>query len=203
MEPLTHTAKVIVVGDSGSGKTALAQRAANLGSPCPGTHCATIGVDYFPVVVAGVRLQVWDTAGLERYACIVRSYYSNMHVAVLVYDLTRPASFARLLTQWWPEITAHVTTSWKPFVLVVGTKSDGVRDGVTPVVDPSPLLALIRTAGHRVAHVTTCATWGDTPRRAMAAIAAAITADPVLNTVCAMAPTHSLQAAPTSCCSVL
>ena len=62
-----YEVKVLVVGDSGSGKTCLLLR---LTEDCfPATFIATVGVDVKIVEVEGkqVKLQIWDTAGQERY----------------------------------------------------------------------------------------------------------------------------------------
>lgn len=97
--------KVIIVGDGAVGKTTLA------------THFAydkfieyykmTIGVDFFTKdVTLGndvVRLQIWDTAGQEKFAFMRPNYYEGASGGFVVYDVTRPDTF-QSLERWLNEI---------------------------------------------------------------------------------------------------
>lgn len=76
--------KVVLLGESGGGKTTLARRWAGL-RPVKG---ATVGVGYFLVRLGPVRLQVWDTAGQERYDSLVPLYCRNADVGVVLSDDT-------------------------------------------------------------------------------------------------------------------
>ena len=82
--------KIIMVGDAGSGKTSILLRFAdniyNEYQPC------TIGVDFKMKLVKIdnriVKLQMWDTAGQEKYRSISNAYYRNAHGCIAVYDIT-------------------------------------------------------------------------------------------------------------------
>jgi Ras-related protein Rab-18 len=82
--------KVLLIGDSGVGKSSLLLRfiddAFEEVSP-------TIGVDYKQKLVQQgskrLRLTIWDTAGQERFRTLTSSYYRGAHAIVFVYDLTR------------------------------------------------------------------------------------------------------------------
>ena len=89
-EPLVF--KVIIVGESGSGKTCLIQRYLN--DEFTDNYSVTLGVEYHTKVVKvdnniQVKLKIWDTAGQECFNSIVKSFYRNANVVILVYDISR------------------------------------------------------------------------------------------------------------------
>jgi small GTP-binding protein len=84
--------KVIVVGESGSGKSCLIQR--YLTDEFLDNYAVTLGVEYHTKLVKidsqiSIKLKIWDTAGQEAFNSIVKSFYRNSHVVVLVYDISR------------------------------------------------------------------------------------------------------------------
>eukprot|EP00997_Jenningsia_sp_PLL12_P007126 NODE_3732_length_737_cov_66.498547_g3139_i0.p1 GENE.NODE_3732_length_737_cov_66.498547_g3139_i0~~NODE_3732_length_737_cov_66.498547_g3139_i0.p1 ORF type:complete len:113 (+),score=16.47 NODE_3732_length_737_cov_66.498547_g3139_i0:39-377(+) len=89
--------KVILVGDSGVGKTCIVQRAAQ---DLFEQSSSTIGFSFqkMQVHVDGkpVSLQLWDTAGQERYKSIIKMYYRNTQAAIIVFDITSEESFESL-----------------------------------------------------------------------------------------------------------
>ncbi|CAH2055650.1 unnamed protein product, partial [Iphiclides podalirius] len=102
--------KIIVLGDSGVGKTCLTYRF------CEGQFLdkseATIGVDFRERTVRifneDIKLQLWDTAGQERFRkSMVQHYYRNVHAVVIVYDVTKPETFHRHNSLW----ILHITLS--------------------------------------------------------------------------------------------
>jgi Ras-related protein Rab-8A len=91
--------KILTIGDSAVGKTCLLMRYANdTFSP---TFITTIGIDfkvkYADVDGRRIKLQLWDTAGQERFRAITSSYFRGAQGAILVYDVTNPASFQHVL----------------------------------------------------------------------------------------------------------
>ncbi|CAK1542495.1 unnamed protein product [Leptosia nina] len=116
--------KIIVLGDSGVGKTCLTFRF------CEGQFLdkseATIGVDFRERTVKirneDIKLQLWDTAGQERFRkSMVQHYYRNVHAVMIVYDVTKPETF-HSIASWMQEIESHGLMS-APRVLV-GNKCD-------------------------------------------------------------------------------
>mmetsp|Transcript_62991 Transcript_62991/g.165208 ORF Transcript_62991/g.165208 Transcript_62991/m.165208 type:complete len:209 (-) Transcript_62991:244-870(-) len=97
--------KVLVIGDSGVGKTALTLRFAD--DTYSGSYTATIGVDFKikTIEVEGKRckLQIWETAGQERFRTIAASYYRRAMGFIVAYDVTDRESF-RHVKQWLEEI---------------------------------------------------------------------------------------------------
>jgi Ras-related protein Rab-18 len=71
-----------------------------------------------------VKATIWDTAGQERFRTLTSSYYRGAHGVLLVYDVTRPETFAHL-AQWLSEIEMYSPGGGKHVVkLLVGNKSD-------------------------------------------------------------------------------
>ena len=116
--------KMIVIGDSGAGKSSL------IHALCEGTfqsegHTQTIGVEFASkqLEIDGqvVKLQLWDTAGQERYRSVTRSYYRGAHCCLIVYDVTRRESFVHV--QQWHDDALELATSSSQLVLI-GNKTD-------------------------------------------------------------------------------
>ncbi|XP_059734204.1 ras-related protein Rab-37 isoform X3 [Bos javanicus] len=90
------TGKVMLLGDSGVGKTCFLIRFRD-GAFLSGTFIATVGIDFRNKVVTvdGVRvkLQIWDTAGQERFRSVTHAYYRDAQALLLLYDITNKSSF--------------------------------------------------------------------------------------------------------------
>ncbi|KAK4576935.1 hypothetical protein RGQ29_027458 [Quercus rubra] len=115
--------KVVLIGDSGVGKSNLLSRFTknefNLESK------STIGVEFatrtLNVDTKVIKAQIWDTAGQERYRAITSAYYRGAVGALLVYDITRHATFENV-DRWLKELRGH--TDSNIVVMLVGNKSD-------------------------------------------------------------------------------
>ncbi|XP_001641180.2 ras-related protein Rab-11A [Nematostella vectensis] len=115
--------KIVLIGDSGVGKSNLLSRYTknefHLGSK------ATIGVElaHRNVEIEGktVRAQIWDTAGQERYRAITSAYYRGAMGAVLVYDIAKGTSFMNL-NKWVEELRQHASDDLS--IILIGNKSD-------------------------------------------------------------------------------
>ncbi|EEH38703.1 GTP-binding protein RAB2 [Paracoccidioides lutzii Pb01] len=91
------------------------QQPAAAGLPAPPRKPRT------PVVQKRMKLSLWDTAGQETYKSITRSYFRGASGALLVFDITRPATFASL-TQWLQDLRQIAEEGI--VVVLVGNKSD-------------------------------------------------------------------------------
>lgn len=93
-------AKVVVIGDSGVGKTSLIQVFEN--NKFSQAFKPTIGADFSnkEIIVDDriTTLQIWDTAGQERFQSLGSAFYRGADCCVLVFDVTNPISFANLMT---------------------------------------------------------------------------------------------------------
>jgi Ras-related protein Rab-7A len=119
--------KVIILGDSGVGKTSLMNQYVQ--RKFSREYKATIGADFLVKEVMIdeklVTLQIWDTAGQERFQSLGVSFYRGAEACVLVYDVTDAKTFENL-ESWMDEFQVHAVPKEKstfPF-LVVGNKVD-------------------------------------------------------------------------------
>jgi small GTP-binding protein len=115
--------KLILVGDSGVGKTnLLGQFLRNKFNPASKT---TIGVQFATKTLTirdkVVKAQIWDTAGQERYRAITSSYYKGTHGAMIVYDITSWVSF-KSVGKWLTELRENSGPSI--IVMLIGNKTD-------------------------------------------------------------------------------
>jgi len=119
--------KVVLIGDSGVGKTTMLQRLTE-NSYMEGIP-STVGVDFkvfdLEINARVVKVQLWDTAGQERFRGVTRSYYRNMDVVLFVYALNNAESFERL-SFWISDTEPHRREDCE--IIVVGCKSDTASD---------------------------------------------------------------------------
>ncbi|XP_051534777.1 ras-related protein ORAB-1-like isoform X1 [Myxocyprinus asiaticus] len=115
--------KLLLIGDSGVGKSCLLLRFAD--DTYTESYISTIGVDFKirTIEMEGktVKLQIWDTAGQERFRTITSSYYRGAHGIIIVYDVTEQESFNNV-KQWLEEIDRYACENVSK--LLVGNKSD-------------------------------------------------------------------------------
>lgn len=120
-----YTFKIILLGDTNSGKTSfthsiMSERLLDVNNP-------TIGVEFMSHNVeledkTNVKLMIWDTAGQERYRTITKMYYKNIVGVFLFFDLTSRTSFINL-KYWYNEIKRNVEDS-NGIVFIIGNKLD-------------------------------------------------------------------------------
>ncbi|RZC54337.1 hypothetical protein C5167_013185, partial [Papaver somniferum] len=115
--------KVVLIGDSGVGKSNLLSRFTR--NEFSLESKSTIGVEFATrsLNVDGkvIKAQIWDTAGQERYRAITSAYYRGAVGALLVYDVTRHATFESV-ERWLKELRNH--TDPNIVVMLIGNKSD-------------------------------------------------------------------------------
>ncbi|KAF5291775.1 hypothetical protein FQA39_LY14263 [Lamprigera yunnana] len=117
-----HLFKLLIIGDSGVGKSSLLLRFAD--NTFSGSYITTIGVDFKirTVTIDGqrIKLQIWDTAGQERFRTITSTYYRGTHGVIVVYDVTNGDSFANV-KRWLHEIEHNCDVVNR---ILVGNKND-------------------------------------------------------------------------------
>ncbi|OBT57455.1 hypothetical protein VE04_02296 [Pseudogymnoascus sp. 24MN13] len=152
-----YLAKIVLLGPSGSGKSCLLHRF--IKNEWRSLSSQTIGVEFASKIIRigtgsrmkRIKLQLWDTAGTERFRSVSRSYYRGAAGAILVYDITSAATFAAL-----PPFLADARALASPRLttLLVGNKEDlagggggeSLLDSAVPAA-PSPASARIEESG--------------------------------------------------------
>lgn len=118
-----HLFKLVLIGDSGTGKSCLLLRFAD--DAFTDSYITTIGVDFrfktIPVEEKTVKLQIWDTAGQERFRTITSAYYRGADGIILVYDICDRESFAHV-DEWLNEVNRYVNENTCKILL--GNKCD-------------------------------------------------------------------------------
>ncbi|GAB1309977.1 GTP-binding protein ypt4 [Madurella fahalii] len=134
-----YLAKIILLGPSGTGKSCLLHRFVK--NEWRVLSSQTIGVEFASKIIKvgtgarrkRIKLQLWDTAGTERFRSVSRSYYRGAAGAILIYDITSRTSFNGLQ----PFLNdARALASPNLSLVVVGNKLDLAGD---PLVDTSLL----------------------------------------------------------------
>ena len=115
--------RLVLIGDSGVGKTAILLRYSD--NMFNTSFITTIGIDFriktIEVNDKRVKLQIWDTAGQEQFHSVASSYYRNAHGIMLIYDITSAESFIHV-SKWANNISSNAPTNVAQVLL--GNKSD-------------------------------------------------------------------------------
>ena len=115
--------KLIVVGDSGVGKSCLTIKATK--DNFDSIYSPTIGFEFMTFFIKiedlYVKLQIWDTCGQEVYRSLISSFYHNSSLAILVYAIDEKNSFIHL-DSWLNEIRTHGNPDINIFL--IGNKVD-------------------------------------------------------------------------------
>ncbi|OMJ79838.1 hypothetical protein SteCoe_20034 [Stentor coeruleus] len=115
--------KLLLIGDSGVGKSSLLLRFAD--NTYTESFIATIGVDFkiktIDVESKVIKLQIWDTAGQEKFRTITSSYYRGAHGVIVVYDVTNRETFNNV-KNWMGEISRYASENVNR--LLIGNKCD-------------------------------------------------------------------------------
>ncbi|CAN7019765.1 hypothetical protein BRARA_F00618 [Brassica rapa] len=122
-EEYDYLFKVVLIGDSGVGKSNLLSRFTR-NEFCLESK-STIGVEFatrtLQVEGRTVKAQIWDTAGQERYRAITSAYYRGALGALLVYDVTKPTTFENV-SRWLKELRDHADSNI--VIMLIGNKTD-------------------------------------------------------------------------------
>lgn len=123
----TPPLKLLLVGDSGTGKSSLLLQFTEDRFLGEDVHMATIGVDFkvkhMEVDDKRIKLTIWDTAGQERFRTLTASYYRGAHGIIIVYDVNSRESFENIRNVWLRELTNYADLK-RSIIMVVGNKTD-------------------------------------------------------------------------------
>ena len=120
-----YSFKIILLGNSGVGKTSIYfYYTKNIFQD---KYVATVGVDFATdfknVLGKNVRLNIWDTAGEEKYRSTIANYFKGSHACFLVFDLTNVNSF-KDLEKWYKLFIESSASNNKENIVVLGNKCD-------------------------------------------------------------------------------
>jgi small GTP-binding protein len=115
--------KIILVGDSGVGKSCLSIKASrnyfeDFYSPTVGFEFLTFNVK---VEDQNIKLQIWDTCGQEVYRSLISSFYRSASLAIIVYSIDSEESFCNI-EKWLNDIKSQSNPNIKIFL--IGNKAD-------------------------------------------------------------------------------
>ena len=116
--------KILLLGDSEVGKSCFLMRYAD--NVFVENYITTIGLDYklkYIQLDSGqvIKVQLWDTAGQDRYRTIAKNYYKGSHGILLLYDVTKSSSFENI-REWIKDIRDEVYE--KAIIFLIGNKID-------------------------------------------------------------------------------
>ena len=125
-----HLFKILIIGESGVGKTCFLLRYAE--NSFVANHLLTIGIDFKIKVIEiegkSIKLQIWDTAGQDRFRTITKTYYKGSHGVILVYDVCDERSFGNV-KNWVNQIEQNAKSSICK--VLVGNKCDKAERVIT------------------------------------------------------------------------
>jgi small GTP-binding protein len=123
-----YNSKILIIGDAGCGKSSLINR--YIDGEYNDNYYNTIGVDFkikhYEKNGKKIKMNIWDTAGQEKYKSLVSSYYRNSDIIILVFDLTNHISF-RNIEKWYSDIE-YICKKDNLQLFLVGTKADVGKD---------------------------------------------------------------------------
>ena len=133
-----YNLKIIVLGDIAVGKTSLIGR--YITNTFSDQYKSSIGCELKQKTVdidkdIQAKLQIWDTAGEERFLAVTKQYYNGSHGAMVVYDVTKKDTFLKM-NKWIKDVKNNAPKNI--VIMVVGNKSDLDKKKVDlgPELDP-------------------------------------------------------------------
>lgn len=123
MENYDYLFKYVILGDSGVGKSSILMR--YIDNKFTEEHIYTIGCDFkvktMNVHGESIRVQIWDTAGQQKFRTMAQMYYRNAKGVILVYDITDMESYENIVN--WVEEVRKKAPVGIPMILI-GNKTD-------------------------------------------------------------------------------
>ena len=121
----TESFKVVLVGESGVGKTSIITQF--IDQEFQADQQSTTGGTFSTKTVIcdngrTLKFEIWDTAGQERYRALAKMFYKDANAAVLVYDVTRQASFDELKSYWAEQVKDNAPADI--ILAIAGNKDD-------------------------------------------------------------------------------
>lgn len=121
-----ETVKVVLIGESGVGKTSIISRFIN--DTFDHNVVTSLGASYisktltFPEQNKSIKFDIWDTAGQEKYRSLAKVFYKDAMIIVFVYDITSISSFNEIKNFWYKQIQDNILCP--PIYALAANKSD-------------------------------------------------------------------------------
>ena len=124
--------KITLLGNSGVGKTCIITRytEGSFEQNKASTSGASYSQKHLVIENKEITLDVWDTAGQEKYRSLGRHFYKDAYIVCLVYDITNLESFQTLKKKWYNDLKTYGEKY--SIVAVVGNKSDCYENEKVP-----------------------------------------------------------------------
>lgn len=117
--------KIVILGECGTGKSSIAEKYVN--DTYQSTNTSTIGVDFFNKVITlgnkTFKIQIWDTAGQEKFYNLIYSYFRDCCMAIIVFDITNRDTFNKI-DFWVNKYETYSLEEYRKPFLLVGNKID-------------------------------------------------------------------------------
>ena len=119
-----QTCKVVLLGESGVGKTCIIARFIN--NTFEENLISTTGASYAGKTMVfdeyegkSIKFEIWDTAGQEKYRSLTKIFYKDAGVAILVYDITRKESFDEIKSYWYNQIKEFAPKNISKYKIII------------------------------------------------------------------------------------
>ena len=123
LSEVEYSFKLILVGDTGVGKSCLLKRVEK--DEFEDSHIITLGGDFAKIFYwlnhKKSKVQLWDTCGLEQYAPVIKTYFRGSDASLILFDLSNEKSFYSV-PRWIKEVKENAPSL--SFMYLVGTKTD-------------------------------------------------------------------------------
>ena len=123
-EPIGDSVKITLLGSSGVGKTCIIKRftEGNFDEGSVSTSGASYSQKPLKIDNKTIQIDLWDTAGQEKFRSLGRHFYKDAYIVCLVYDITSKESFEDLKNNWYNDLKTYGEKF--NITAVVGNKSD-------------------------------------------------------------------------------
>ena len=122
-EDFDEKIKIMLLGDSSVGKSSILRKYCK--NEFLGKYITTIGIDFqiknLTIDNKKIKVQIWDTAGEERYKVVTKSYFNSSNGFIIIYDITNRESFCNV-NNWIEQISTLVGNNVK--CILFGNKND-------------------------------------------------------------------------------
>ena len=122
-----HQIKILLIGESGVGKSCLIQRFTR--NEFNVNHLPTIAIDFklkiFEIEGVKLKMQIWDTAGQERFNTLTSGFFRGAHGIIVTYSIADKESLHKI-TKWMDQIKQWAPSNVK--ILILGNKADLIEE---------------------------------------------------------------------------